>query len=81
MLKLHHAYHLPLPHLRHSTGRLALSPVASDGDELIASLEQEQANDTIQLENTPDVAQLDEFWSGVEGDLKKDPEWFDFTND
>ncbi len=81
MLTLHHSHHLPLPHLKHSTGKLALSPVQSDGDELIESIEQEQANDTIQLENTPDIERLDEFWTGVEEDLKKDPGWFDFADD
>lgn len=81
MLTLHHAHHLPLPHLQHSTSRLTLSPVSSDGDELIESLEQERADDTIQLESTPDVVQLDEFWTGVQDDLKKDPSWFDFAED
>lgn len=81
MLKLHHAHHLPLPHLRHSWHRLVLSPVASENDELIMSIEQEHAADNWTLDNAPDVAGLDEFWTHVEEDLKKDPEWFNFAED
>lgn len=61
--------------------RMALSPVVDDADEIISSLETAKAEDTIELENTPDVASLDTFWSGVEDDLKKDPSWYDFAED
>ncbi|HRC27880.1 MAG TPA: hypothetical protein PKV96_00640 [Candidatus Saccharimonas sp.] len=81
MLKLHHTHHLGLPHLTHSTRRLVLSPAVSEADELIEGIDAEHSEDMIQLENTPDVRQLDEFWSGVREDLKSDPTWFDFTNE
>ena len=58
-----------------------LSPVEADGDELIQSLEAEHDADTIRLENTPDVRQLDTFWTGVQADLQGDPEWFQFSDD
>ena len=45
------------------------------------AIEQEHVADTMTLDNTPDVAGLDEFWTHVEEDLKKDPEWFSFSND
>ena len=81
MLKLNHAHHLPVPHLLHSTQRLELSPVASENDELIMAIEQDHAADNWTLENTPDVASLDDFWTHVEEDLKKDPEWFSFSEE
>ena len=81
MLKINHNFHLPVPHQLHSTSHLELSPVRSEGDELIEAIEhyQDEANWT--LDNTPDVQGLDEFWTTVEDDLKKDPDWFDFAED
>lgn len=81
MLKLHHSHHFELPHLTHSAHRLELSPVVSERDELIEAIEAEHDADTFELENTPDVRQLDEFWTGVTEDLEKDPDWFKFSDD
>lgn len=81
MLKLHHNYHLPVPHFTHSMHKLELSPVQSESDELIMAIETAHADDNWTLENTPDVAGLDDFWTHVEEDLKKDPGWFSFTED
>ena len=81
MLKIHHNHHFELPHLTHSTHRLELSPVVSEKDELIEAIDAARAEDTITLENVPDVRQLDEFWTGVTEDLEKDPTWFTFSDD
>ena len=59
---------------------LQLSPVPIDDDELIHAIE-DPVNDVWQLEATPDTSQLNEFWSGVEEDLKHDPSWFSFAED
>lgn len=81
MLKINHSLHFPVPNHTHSTSHMVLSPVSNDGDELIEAVERdrEQANWT--LDNVQDVQQLDEFWTHVEEDLKKDPGWFDFADD
>ena len=81
MLKLNHTPHFSVPHLMHSTHKLVLSPVSSENDELIMAIEKEHADNSWTLDNTPDVASLDDFWSSVEEDLKKDPSWFNFSED
>jgi len=81
MLKLNHTHHLPVPHLFHSTQRMELSPVQSERDELIEAIETVREEDVLRLENTPDVVGLEDFWSHVEEDLKKDPDWFNFAED
>lgn len=81
MLKINHSLHFPVPHQMHSTSHLVLSPVSSDGDELIEAIERDHQQANWTLDSTPDVQQLDEFWTHVEDDLKKDPDWFDFAND
>lgn len=81
MLQLHHAHRFPIPHLTHSAHKLVLSPVSSENDELIMAIEQEHASNNWTLENNPDVAGLDDYWTHVEEDLKKDPEWFNFSED
>ena len=53
----------------------------SEGDELIEAIEHDQDEANWTLDNTPDVQGLDEFWTTVEDDLKKDPDWFDFAED
>jgi hypothetical protein len=59
---------------------LKLSAVAHEDDELITAIEHDHDDEVWTLEKTPDVARLDEFWTGVEEDLKKDPEWFSFED-
>ncbi len=81
MLKINHNFHLPVPHQLHSTPHLELSPVRGDGDELIEAIEHDHEEANWTLDNTPDVQRLDEFWTHVEDDLKKDPDWFDFAED
>lgn len=60
--------------------RLRLSTVRHEDDELITAIERERSEDVLTLDATPDVRKLDEFWDGVENDLKKDPDWFNFDN-
>jgi hypothetical protein len=80
MLHLHHSLLPHLPSLSHGSHVLQLSPVTSDNDELIQAIEEEHRKDSWQLDAT-DAQSLDEFWTGVEEDLKKDPEWFTFADD
>ncbi len=64
---------------RSNTAALHLSPVVSDVDELIQAIEAD--NDVWQLDAVPDTNALDQFWSGVEDDIKHDPSWFTFAAD
>ncbi len=78
MLKLHHTPSLfSSPAMSH---KLQLSAVPDDDDELIAAIKRDRENEVWTLDKNPDVQQLDEFWAGVEADLKKDPDWFSFDN-
>ena len=83
MLKIHHGIHLPVPHMTHSTEHMQLSPVTSESDELIVAIEQGGQNSESKwvLDGSQDVGELATFWAGVESDLKKDPDWFDFAED
>jgi|APMI01.1.fsa_nt_gi hypothetical protein len=83
MLKIHKSLHLPVPHMTHSTERMQLSPVTSENDELIVAIEQDSQKGEAKwvLEGPQDVGELATFWAGVESDLKKDPDWFDFAED
>lgn len=68
--------------LQHTSGShpLRLSPVASEDDELIQAIEASH-EEIWRLDPTPDSRSLAEFWSGVEDDISKDPEWFSFATD
>ncbi|RWZ79817.1 MAG: hypothetical protein EOT04_00295 [Candidatus Chaera renei] len=61
---------------RHS---LVFATAAADDDELLRSIEDSAASNSLTLEETPDYAQLAGFWEKVEQDLKSDPKWFDFA--
>ena len=74
-LKTHKFSH----HHSNSPAGLHLSPVPSDDDELIQAIEAD--TDVWQLEAVPDTNALDQFWTGVEDDLKHDPSWFTFASD
>jgi hypothetical protein len=78
MLHLKSSHHFHLPHM--VSQRPTLSAVRSEDDELIQDIEQ-SAEQPWELVEVPDVEQLDQFWTGVEDDLKKDPSWFSFSND
>lgn len=53
-----------------------------DQDELMAAIADDHrlADNNWQLTDTPDVPELESFWSGVEQDLKNDPEWYSFAD-
>jgi len=70
MLKLHHTLSLRSP-FSQSSRRI----------QLITAIEADRNNDVWTLEKTPDTTKLDEFWTSVQEDLKKDPSWFSFDND
>ncbi len=80
MLHLKSSHHFHLPHMP-SLRTLQLSPVVDDDDEILQSLATDHEEDTLVLEDVPNVQALDTFWNGVEEDLKKDPTWFDFANE
>ena len=79
MLKLRHR--LSRSPFSQSTRRLRLSTVHHEDDELIEAIEKDHDGEVWTLDKTPDADGLDKFWTNVEADLKKDPEWFDFAND
>jgi hypothetical protein len=78
MLKLHH--HKFLSSLSQSSHRPRLSATRHEDDELIAAIEREHDGEVFTLDKTPDVVGLEEFWTGVEADLQKDPSWYSFSN-
>lgn len=79
MLKIHHSLQLPQLVSRHP--QMALSTVASDGDELLEAIQADDQNDRWTLEATPDTEQLEESWSHIVEDVRQDPEWFTFAED
>lgn len=58
-------------------GNLQLSPAPVEDDELIASIEaQAEANDdNWELVESTDAAALAEFWTGVDDEARRDPDW------
>lgn len=80
MLHLNHSHHLHLPRMASLRSPMALSPVVSEPDELIQDIEQ-SVEKPWELVDMPDVQGIDQFWTGVEQDIAKDPEWFTFAND
>ena len=60
---------------------MSLSPVIREHDELIESIDKEREADDWRLDTAPDGQKLDEFWTGVQADLEKDPTWFNFAED
>lgn len=77
MLKLHHVSLFN----RSSSRRVQFAAAAHEDDELITAIERDHHDEVWTLDKTPDVAGLDEFWTGVEEDLKKDPNWFSFDDE
>ncbi len=78
-LKTHHQIHFPSLHSR----SMQLSVVSSDDDELTRAIDSEQIthDDTWTLTPSPDTNELEQFWSGVEDDIKNDPDWFKFDDE
>lgn len=56
----------------------APDPLANGlGDEIAA---EQQEDDAFGLDDT-DAEKIDAFWSGVLSEARKDPSWFDFSED
>lgn len=62
---------------------MQLSPVVSDGDELLEEIDNAAAlhDDNWQLEATPDTDQLEKNWQHIEDDIRHDPEWVWLSDD
>ena len=71
-LNSHHTYHS-------GSHGVHLNPVASEDDELIHAIE-DSHEETWQLGDA-DATALGQFWSNIEEDIAKDPEWFRFADD
>lgn len=67
MQSLTHSHHFHLPKMRFHAQPLRLSPIYAENDELIQAIDtQAERNDDLwQLEATPDVDNLQQFWSNV----------------
>jgi hypothetical protein len=84
MLEIKPKFHLSLPSLSlRQPKTLQLSPVVDDDDELTTAVQADPIDhdDNWQLTDRPDEAELDQFWTKVEDDVKKDPSWFTFDNE
>lgn len=77
-LKLQH--HLSLPRIRFGSAHPQLSALRVDNDELIQAIDAEKHTDEWDL-NDVGADGLDQFWDGVESDLKKDPTWYTFSDE
>ena len=76
-LKKHLTFFTPSTPVSH---QLVLTPVLDDDDELIQEINAAH-EEAWQLEKTLDSGVLESFWSGVQRDLKQDPDWVDFSRD
>lgn len=63
-----------------TTHSVKFAQAPAENDELINAIDSDH-DATWTLDSTPDAHKLDEFWTGVEQDLKKDPEWFNFSDE
>ncbi len=83
MLKLKKHHTLSLPSVFLPAHRMTLSPVVSEEDELLQSIEREQSahDDNWTLEQRPDTEELTSYWDTVEKDIANDPEWITFSDE
>lgn len=74
-------FHLGLPEL--TAKSMQLSPVVSDGDELLEAIDNtiNDHDDNWRLEPTPDTDELEEGWRRISDDIAHDPEWVWFKDD
>ena len=84
MLSIKKSFSLTLP--KFSTGSsqpMQLSPVRIDNDELTQAVvaDPDSHDNNWELNERPDEAELEAFWTSVEEDVKKDPTWFAFDNE
>lgn len=60
---------------------LEFSPDVEDGDELMVAIQDDavvRGNDW-ELEESPNTEHLEEFWSEVQSDITRDPNWSNFV--
>jgi hypothetical protein len=84
MLKIKNSHHFSLPRLSVSGSPLQFKPIPIDeNDELSRAIIDDTAthDDQWELNERPDMGELTAFWSEVEADVAKDPEWFRFSED
>lgn len=77
MLKIKQKIAFELPELPTLPKQMQFEPVSNEDDELIQSIDGQldQHDDNWQLTETPDSAELEDYWSKVETDIAHDPEW------
>lgn len=83
-MKIKHTHHFKMPGWSLAgTMPMHFAPVIADDDELTQAIEHdaEDRDDQWQLTERPDTNQLEQFWSQVEADVAKDPEWFTFSEE
>lgn len=64
---------------RHKIRFAKVDPLANGLDEEIAA-EQHEAEAIRSFDDTS-AEELDKFWTGIVRDIKKDPDWFDFSQE
>lgn len=83
MLKIKKSLSLSLPSLGVNASKpMQLSPISSDEDELVRAVDADpdDHDDNWELNDRPDTAELEQFWTSVEEDVRKDPTWFTFDD-
>ncbi|HEU0266271.1 MAG TPA: hypothetical protein VFQ70_01460 [Candidatus Saccharimonadaceae bacterium] len=64
------------------THHIQLSTPDPFDDGLLEEIAAERnAKEAITLEDRPDESTLEAYWDHVEDDIRKDPEWFSFTEE
>ena len=84
MLRIKHTPHIHLPRLNIFISHpLIFTPIAQEDDELIYAINNDVSlhDNNWTLSSAPDVAGLDQFWSGVERDIRDDPQWIRFSDE
>lgn len=83
MLKLKKHHTITIPSFLTPAHHMQMSPVTSDDDELIDSIDNDQRNhdDNWTLEQRPDTEELTSYWNTVEKDIANDPQWIRFDDD
>ena len=64
-------------------GQLQLGAVVSDDDELLQEIDQQRSlhDDNWTLDPTPDVEEVEQFWTNVQADIEQDPDWYTLSDD
>jgi hypothetical protein len=82
MLEMKHKHDFHLPHFE-LPRQMELSPVPiANNDELTRAIDNDpvEHDDVWELDERPDTGELTDYWQSVEDDIRKDPEWFTFSD-